>query len=63
MVQNMEKLEQGHRNKNRAFWTVILTDSYFKEHCRLWCFESALREAVERTSLTEVETWAAKAFF
>lgn len=25
MVQHMEKLEQEHQNKNRAFWTVILT--------------------------------------
>lgn len=39
------------------------TNSYFKEYCRLWCFKSALRETAERTSLTEVETWAAKAFF
>lgn len=58
------ELEQDLQNKNKAFLDNNINrlkgpDNGFKGFCRFWCFESALQEAIARTFLTAVGTWAA----
>ena len=57
----MEKLEQELQNKNRAF----LDNGIYRPKGQTMTVRgigSALWEAVDRTSLTGAETWAAKTF-